>query len=322
MMAQGVVLGFDTSCYTTSVAAVTAAGAVRADRRKVLAVPQGEIGLRQEAALFQHWRNLPELVAQVRAEVGEQVTAVAFTARPRPEKASYLPVFTAGANLARSLAAVLQVPALAFSHQEGHLAAGQAGAGGPQQRSFLAVHLSGGTTEILQVERDDAGFAVTVLGKSLDLNAGQFVDRVGVALGLPFPAGPHLEELARSGQGLEFSLPSVVRGRDVSFSGPTSAALRQVERGVAKGAVARAVFRCIANTLEKVLRSAVRELGIKDVLLVGGVAGNSFLRTRLAARLEHRAVGARLFFAPPQLSTDNAVGIALLGCRALGRGHQ
>lgn len=290
------------------------------DARRLLAVPAGEIGLRQQAALFQHWQNLPELLGQIVSALGGPIAGIAFSSGPRREKESYLPVFTAGTNLARSLAAVLKVPTFGFSHQEGHLAAGQLGAAGPQERLFLAVHLSGGTTELLKVEQDGPGFKVTPLGGTLDLNAGQFVDRVGVALGLPFPAGPQLEALARTAQDA-LTLPSFARGYDVSFSGPTTAALRLLEQGKDKGAVARAVFACIARTLEKVLRPAVLATGIQAVLLVGGVAGNSLLRALLCARLEHPAVGARLFFAPPHLSTDNAVGIAWLGVTAL-RGKQ
>ncbi|MDK2855765.1 MAG: hypothetical protein PWQ41_429 [Bacillota bacterium] len=317
---QELVIGIDTSCYTTSVAAVTAAGTVRADVRQVLSVPEGEIGLRQQAALFQHWQNLPVLLGRLRKEARGPIIAVAYSGSPRKEAGSYLPVFTAGANLANSLGAALQVPVYSFSHQEGHLAAGEFGAGGPAGASFLAVHLSGGTTELLKVERWACGYKISVLGKSLDLNAGQFVDRVGVALGLPFPAGRHLEELAVSAGETELSLPSVVRGYDLSFAGPTSAALRLLERGAEKGAVARAVFRSIAKALEKILRPAVLTTGLREILLVGGVASNSLIRERLVERLEHPAVGARLFFAPPHLSTDNAVGIARLG-RAILKGE-
>lgn len=314
---EEVVIGFDTSCYTTSIAAVTLAGTIQADVRQVLSVPQGEVGLRQQAALFQHWRNLPILMKKLREETKGSIVAIAYSGAPRKEEGSYLPVFTAGANLANCLGAALQVPVYGFSHQEGHLASGEVGAGGPTGPSFLAVHLSGGTTELLKVEKGTRGYRVSVLGKSLDLNAGQFVDRVGVALGFPFPAGRHLEELAVSYRGSELSLPSVVRGYNISFAGPTSAALRLLENGAEKGAVARAVCRSIAKALEKILRLAVLNTGLKEILLVGGVASNALIRQRLIERLEHPAVGARLFFAPPHLSTDNAVGIAYLGQAAL-----
>lgn len=254
---------------------------------------------------------------KLREQTRGSIVAVACSGTPRKEAGSYLPVFTAGANLAKSLGAALQVPVYSFSHQEGHLAAGEFGAGGPAGSTFLAVHLSGGTTELLKIEKCTQGYQVSVLGKSLDINAGQFVDRVGVALGLPFPAGRHLEELAASAGEAELSLPSVVRGYDVSFAGPASAALRLLERGVEKGALARAVFRSIAKALEKMLRPAVLNTGLREILLVGGVAGNTLIRERLIERLEHPAVGARLFFAPPHLSTDNAVGVACLGWAAL-----
>lgn len=319
----GIILGLDSSCYTTSVAAVSQDGKVMADKRQVLTVKPGTIGLRQQEALFQHWHNFPRLLKELTGLSDAKVVAVAYSRQPTDRPSSYLPVFTAGSSLAQSLAAILDIPAFPFTHQEGHLAAGRLGAQGPPVTSFLAVHLSGGTTEIMLVREKPSSFEVSVLGQTLDLNAGQFVDRVGVALGLPFPAGPSLEKLALTDlEADELVIPSHTCGYQVSFSGPTTAALRLVSQGANKAAIARAVFRCIANSLEKIIRLAVMKLKIHDALLVGGVAANNFIRQRLRQRLEHPAVGTQLFFAPPNLSTDNAVGIAYLGYLAFIRREQ
>ncbi|MBC7325387.1 MAG: O-sialoglycoprotein endopeptidase, partial [Moorella sp. (in: Bacteria)] len=212
----------------------------------------------------------------------------------------------------------LQVPFLATSHQEGHLAAGMWSSGGQLDDTFLAVHLSGGTSEILRVSRRAGGFEVTRLGGTMDLHAGQLVDRVGVLMGLNFPAGPQMELLAREvgDNGEKVRLTSAVRGYNFSFSGPASQAERLLAAGVDRAAVARAVEQCLAKTLERVLRRAVVDTGIRDILIVGGVAANTYLRSRLRHRLEHRAVGARLHFADPEYSADNAVGVALLGREA------
>ncbi|MGI6604278.1 MAG: O-sialoglycoprotein endopeptidase [bacterium] len=267
---RGLVLGFDTSCYTTSLAAMDENGFIKADLRLLLEVKPGDIGLRQQTALFQHWNNLPELLTRLQSCLDQPILAVGFSAQPTPEAGSYLPVFTAGTNLASSLALVLKVPSFGFTHQEGHIAAGRFGAQGPGASEFLAVHISGGTSEVLSVTDTQGGFHISVLARTLDLNAGQFVDRIGVALGLPFPAGAALEKMAQSMTTQEISLPAPVIGKNLSFSGPTSAALRLIEQGADRVALARAVFRCIANALEKVLRPIIDESGIRDVLFVGG----------------------------------------------------
>lgn len=188
--------------------------------------------------------------------------------------------------------------------------------------AFLAVHVSGGTTELLLVQPDDVGFHITAIGGTTDLYAGQLIDRVGVALGLPFPAGPALEALAtQAEEGGRLRIPSSVRGTTFSFSGPETHALRCVAAGEAPSAVARAVEVCVANTLEKALRNAFDAGYPKAVLWVGGVMANRFIRQRLKDRLEHPSVGAVCHFCPPAYSGDNACGVAWLGWKRWNREH-
>jgi len=317
-------LGIDTSAYTTSLAVVDDNGSLLYDRRLLLEVPKGEQGLRQSKALFYHLQNLPKLTKEVFNQFrSESFKALAVSVQPRPGTESYMPVFLAGRQLAESLAAVLQIPLGQTTHQEGHLAAGLWSAGCFHLYRFLAVHLSGGTTDIMLVEndwRDILRFQIELLGTSADLHAGQFVDRIGVAMGLPFPAGPALEQLAQSGraaggncsQGPAVVIKSAVKGYNMSFSGAEAAALRLLARNVAREKVAGAVEQCLAISLEKVLRRAVEETGIKDILLVGGVAANGYLRQRLSKRLEHPAVGAKLYFPHKAYSSDNAVGVSII----------
>lgn len=309
------VLGIDTSCYTTAVAIVDPQGKLLFEDRRLLRVPEGEYGLQQSMAVFQHIGNLPELLLRAFEIVPpRELQAVAASIKPRPVPGSYMPVFTVSAHQGRILSAALGVPFWPTTHQEGHLRAGLWSTGFTPQRPFIAVHLSGGTSEVLLAEPEKGRVKIKKVGGTTDLNAGQFIDRIGVLLGLPFPAGPHLEQLARgAGSGTEVTLPSAVRGYDFSFSGPASHAERLIQQGAPPAAVARAVERCIANTLEKVLRPLMEETGYRDILFVGGVAANLFLRERLCRRLEHRAVGGKLYFAEPQHSTDNAIGVALLG---------
>ena len=149
-----VILGIDTSCYTTSVALI-AGRELLADRRLLLEVPQGKRGLRQAEAVFQHVRNLPQLLSEVLPR--EDITGVAVSSKPRSAAGSYMPVFKTGEGMARALALAWDVPLYLTSHQAGHIWAGclawmwAAGSG------LLAVHLSGGTTEVVSVRLEEPG---------------------------------------------------------------------------------------------------------------------------------------------------------------------
>ncbi|GAB6935413.1 O-sialoglycoprotein endopeptidase [Calditerricola yamamurae] len=312
-----VVLGIDTSNYRTSVCAVDAAGRIVGEVRELLPVPEGQRGLRQAEAVFAHVRQLGALAERLPAGVGRSVVAVAASTAPRPQEGSYMPVFEVGAALGRLLARLWKVPFYATTHQEMHVAAALATADRRIDADrFLAVHVSGGTSDMLLCTRRPRGFAIERIGGSTDLYAGQLIDRVGVALGLPFPAGPHLEALAMEAAE-PYVVPSAVKGLSFSFSGPETALLRAIrDKAASPAAIARGAEHCIAKTLEKVLRQAIAMGYPKAVLLVGGVAANRYIRAHLKKRLEHPAVGATLAFAPPSYSGDNAYGVALLGWMA------
>ena len=305
---MGVALGFDTSCYTTSVA-LARDGEIVAARRRLLTVEQGGRGLMQSEGVFQHETRLPALVEALMAEAGPvKIDVVAASVRPRPVEGSYMPVFTVGEGYGRALAAVLGVPFAATSHQEGHIRAAMQGTPLEPGDSFLALHLSGGTTEALDVS--PAG--VALVGGSNDLHAGQFVDRVGVRLGLPFPAGPALEELARRGTARAL-LPIWVRGRECSFSGSESAAQRLIDAGeISPEDMAAEVYSCLARTIARLLMACADETGRGRALLAGGVASSALFRELLPDRLRRLHARLRLCWGRPELSGDNACGVALI----------
>ncbi len=314
---KDVVLGIDTSAYTTSICVITShSHDIVYEKRKLLDVPEGERGLRQNTAVFQHLKNLPYFIEEMCSKINpERLAAVAVSAKPRPADQSYMPVFLAGSSFARTVAASRRIPLYELSHQEGHIAAGVGTLDYPMAaRKFLMIHLSGGTSEICLVERPaDGAYQIQLLGGTLDLHAGQFVDRVGVKLGLPFPAGKHLELLAQQSQEV-LTISSYAKGYDCSFSGPAAKAERLIEMGQHHHFdIARAVEHCIAKTLEKIIRFAQSDTQVADVLIVGGVASNSYLREYLQRRLSHRTAGVSLHFAKREYSTDNAYGIACLG---------
>lgn len=312
-------LGIDTSAYTTSVALVNNEHEAVLDERKVLDVKQGERGLRQSEALFLHLKNLPILFEKVNSLLNREVRAVAVSKFPRRTEGSYMPVFTAGYSQAVVLSRFTGIPLYEVSHQEGHIMAGMSGNYELMARKeFLAVHFSGGTSEILQVKRKEQSNLMDIkpVAAGMDLHAGQLVDRIGVAMGLPFPAGKKLEQLAMTFNKENVPLiPSTVKENGFCFSGAETRALQLLKQGICKEDVAYAIFRVIANTLEKILLIQADKLGLKEILMVGGVMANSIIRERLVNRLEHPAVGLRLYFAKPELSTDNAVGVALMAAR-------
>lgn len=320
---MGIVIGIDTSCYTTSVAIVDTEENLIGEHRQLLKVPKGDRGLKQSEAVFQHVQNMKTVFSKVKNFTKrENIVAISASTKPRPIENSYMPVFTVGESQGRVLASMLEVPFWETSHQEGHLLAGMWSSGFNTDENFLAIHLSGGTSEIMHVvsKKGENLFEIELLGGTKDLHAGQFVDRIGVAMNLPFPAGPHLEKMASNAIIQDTYIPSYVKGFDFSFSGAETHALRLLRQGMSAETVARAVENVIAKTIEKAARNAIELTGLKKILFVGGVAANQHLRERLKYRLEHPAVGGKLYFADPSLSADNAVGTALLGVMALQRG--
>lgn len=308
-----VVVGLDTSCYTTSAAAVTADGQVVASCRKLLPVKLGERGLRQSEGVFIHVRQLPERLEELREFIrGDEIVAVCASSRPRDEEESYMPVFQVGDAQARGLAAMLGVPCFSSTHQRGHVAAAMVDSG-IASGDLLAVHLSGGTTELLSLR----GEALTLLGGTLDLHAGQVVDRVGVALGLPFPAGPHLEKLALQGHA-EARLP--VSMAESGLRCHLSGAESQAQRWIASGAlsaedIAMEVYDLLARTVARLILAGAAKTGIRQVLIAGGVASSALFRRLVTERIRKSDRGLRVCFGKPEYSGDNAVGAALIGAR-------
>lgn len=152
---MGYILGIDTSNYKTSIAVIDHKKHIICDLRRFLTVKQGERGLRQSDALFQHIQNLPELMEEMRRMFDGRIDAVACSFRPRPEAGSYMPVFLAGSGFAKAAAAAMNVPVVGFSHQEGHMEAIRAYSPFQTEDRFLACHFSGGTCEVLDVSETD-----------------------------------------------------------------------------------------------------------------------------------------------------------------------
>lgn len=307
-MRQKGYLGIDTSCYTTSVAVIGEDGSLLSEARQILSVKPGRCGLQQSEMVFQHTRNLPLLMEKALQSDDIEFCGVGVSGCPRPIADSYMPAFLAGVSAAKSIAAVSKIPLYTISHQENHMEAGMWSAGGPKAERFLMLHASGGTTDMLLAQKEaDGRYLLEQIGGSMDLHAGQFIDRVGVALGLQFPTGPELEKLAETADYMT-ELPVSVRKLQVSLSGPATAALRKLQAGEDKAALARGVEYALAETFARMLRNGAAAYDAADVLLVGGVASNKFIRTHVEEKLQKRNI--RLWVPEARFSCDNASGCA------------
>lgn len=297
------VLGFDTSNYTTSVAYYD--GVHGQNCSKLLDVKQGELGLRQSDAVFSHVKRLPELTEALFEQVPRsEICAIGVSTRPRAVEGSYMPCFLAGVSAARTMAAALRVPCYSFSHQQGHIAAAlwSAGRMDLMKQPHLAWHLSGGTTELLLVEPEDKNVRASRIGGTSDISAGQIMDRTGKRLLLPFPSGKALDRLSAAVENPEFFRVKT-QNLTFSFSGLENKVSAYGQSHSAEETAAYAV-RSVCDAIVRTTEDARKQYPGLPVVFSGGVASNSMLRSA-CSRFDP-------VFAQPALSTDNAMGIAVL----------
>ena len=306
---ENLFLGVDTSNDTTSLALCTQGGIVRQVRR-LLPVKNGECGLRQSDAVFLHTKALPELAVELfdnSIYSPNALAGVGVSAFPRDVKGSYMPCFLAGISFASAVAFSHGIPLRRFSHQAGHIMAGIAFSGAPDvfEGEFLSFHISGGTTEALRVKRTQTSFTCEIVGGSKDASAGQIIDRAGVLAGLDFPCGKALDNLAKSAQK---TLPVCISsdGAYFSLSGLQNRFEKYLSSGETLADSAAFLFESIAGALSRAVDALRKNYGHSlPVLFAGGVMSNSRIRARLAGK-------HNVYFATPELSSDNACGTALL----------
>lgn len=295
------ILGIDTSNYTTSVAVIHNNELIY-EKRVMLDVKKGERGLRQSEALFQHIQNLPELLNN---DVVHNLDGVCVSIKPRSVEGSYMPVFKAGENFARAIAYTNGIPLFFTTHQEGHIEAALNSVG-LKENEFIAIHMSGGTTEVLHVHKKEE-MDIKIIGGTKDISLGQFIDRIGVAMGLSFPAGKFIDDMAGKTKNKSLRIPSRVDGLFFNLSGPETKGLGYVENGNNQEEVAYSVMLCIAKTLEKLFVNIFKTYRL-PIILIGGVASSCFLRDYLRNKF-----GENIVFSKPICASDNAIGVALIG---------
>lgn len=299
-------LGIDTSCYTTSAAVYDSSKGLLGEERIVLTVKEGNRGLSQSNMVFQHVKNLPVLLERL-SPLLQDLTGIGVSAFPRRRADSYMPAFLVGKGTAESLACSLHIPLYFFSHQENHAMAALRDAPSLWGKPFYMMHMSGGTQDVLSCEWQEEGMDIKELLTSKDITAGQFIDRVGVALGLPFPCGKWLEPLAEKGDD-SYKIPrSSVKGA-FSFSGPETKVQRDIQSGnYRKEDIARGVLVHIGRALEKEL-TAYPFIEGRPFIAVGGVMANRYLRSKVEDICHTMHLVP--YFADPRYSSDNATGNA------------
>ena len=296
-------IGFDTSNYTTSVAVFD--GEHMINKRQHLTVKTGERGLRQSDAVFQHTVNMPALIDDISID-NNNINAVAVSSRPRNIDGSYMPCFLVGINNAVAVSRFSGAPLFKTSHQVGHILAGLYSIDRLDliSKTFIAFHISGGTTEALLVEPDKNEIVTArIIAQSSDLKAGQAVDRAGVMMGLTFPCGKELDKLSLLSE-KEFKIRPSMNGLDCSLSGVENKAKKMFENGESKEDISKYILTYISNSIDEMTQRIIDNYGNLPIMFVGGVMSNTLIRKQITKKYN-------AYFAKPDLSCDNACGIAI-----------
>jgi N6-L-threonylcarbamoyladenine synthase len=320
------VLGIETSCDETGVAIYDSkAGLLAHVLHSQVALHAEYGGVVPELASRDHVRKVLPLIRQLFGEAGIEtasIDGIAYTAGP-----GLVGALMVGAAVGRSLAWSWGVPAVGVHHMEGHLLAPMLEAH-PPAFPFVAMLVSGGHTQLVEV---DAISRYRLLGDSLDDAAGEAFDKTAKLLGLPYPGGPELARLAEQGDPSRYRFPRPMTDRpglDFSFSGLKTFALNTLAeakrlegeplRQQTLADIARAFEDAVVDTLSIKCRRAVRETGIKRLVMAGGVSANRHLRRRISEMMQKE--GGEAFYPRPEFCTDNGAMIAFAGCQRLMAG--
>ena len=300
---MSLVLGIDTSNYTTSFS-LARDGEIICNLKEPVFVGDGQRGVRQSDAVFSHVKNIPTLSKKLRSYIGDgdKIDAVSVSVSPRDQEGSYMPCFLSGIAAANSISGVTGVPIYEFSHQRGHIYAALYSSGATELygKKFIAFHVSGGTTEVLLVN----GKEISIIGGTRDLTAGQLIDRGGVYMGLSFPCGAKIEELAKNGKTPKVKLS--VSGCFCNMSGAENKVKKMMEEDASKEDISAYIIEFVRANLDKITNNVIEEYGKLPLVFSGGVMSCKAIKDHF-----EKKYGA--YFASPEFSSDNAAGIALLG---------
>ncbi|NLA90380.1 MAG: tRNA (adenosine(37)-N6)-threonylcarbamoyltransferase complex transferase subunit TsaD [Synergistaceae bacterium] len=316
-------LGIESSCDDSAVALLRGQRDVRAELLSSQIKAHSPFGgVIPEFAARMHLSAFLPLIKEAfaRAEItdpAKEIGLIAVTAGP-----GLMGSLIVGVMAAKALAMAWNIPLMPVNHLEGHMFANVVSF--PDlEPPFLCMIVSGGHTEIVLAE--DYG-KYTFLGGTRDDAAGEAFDKTAKVLGLPYPGGPEVDRLAKSGNPRAFDFPVPLKSRPeitFSFSGLKTAAMTEINRLAAAGKplpvadICASFQRAVVDSLVGKLALAVKKTGLKTIALSGGVAANSALRAALKAKKAWK-----VYLPPPNRCTDNAVMIAAAGYSAFMRGEQ
>lgn len=317
-------LGIDTSNYTSSVAIVDDDNRIIFDDRIILTVKSGERGLRQNEAIFQHINNIPLLIDKAFHNLDKSlIKSIGYSSKPRNLIGSYMPTFNVGTSCANIISKTLDIPLFKFSHQDGHIEATLINQNFQYDQRFIAFHISGGTTEILNISSfSKDGFLNKIIGGTKDISYGQLIDRLGVLMGFNFPCGRAMEELLTN-RVIENINPEKLPGNSignikkihlennyVNLSGLENTFQKLISSNIYdKEDIISKLFSLVSESLIKQIRESIEITGLNKIVLSGGVFSNSYIRKSIE---DSNIKDCSFYFGDANLCSDNAIGIALL----------
>jgi N6-L-threonylcarbamoyladenine synthase len=314
-----IILGIESSCDDTS-AAVISDGWLLSNVTASQDVHKAYGGVVPELASRAHEQNIVPVVSEALKRAGvkkEELSAIAFTRGP-----GLLGSLLVGTSFAKSLALALDVPIVMVNHLQGHILAGFLKEQGVPvvQPSFpyLCLLVSGGNSQIVRV---DSYLEFEILGQTIDDAVGEAFDKCSKMMGLGYPGGPVIDKLAKLGNPnrFKFAKPHIA-GLDYSFSGIKTSLLYFVRDEMAKDPgfieknkedICASFQKALIDILMDKLLKAVKQTGIKEISIGGGVAANSELRSRISEEGKKR--GWNIYLPPLKFTTDNAAMIAIAG---------
>lgn len=297
------ILAFDTSNYTTSACVIDTQAGIVWENRIMIPVQSGKCGVRQSDAVFHHVKNLDSLFESIPAL---KIDAVCASRCPSERENSYMPCFMVGTSVAKTVAAVNKIPLYLYSHQKNHIMAAAVSGCHPEiiKNSFIAYHISGGTTDIMLCTPDEMIFTAVKIGGSADISCGQIIDRTGTLLGFPFPCGKHIESAADGNLGGKIKLK--INDGLYNFSGFQNKIEKMHLESVPDSQICDFALDVVLSFVLDSISYFRNRCGNLPVLLSGGVMSDRLLKNALSERTEN------IFFAQPEYSVDNAAGTAWL----------
>lgn len=308
---KNIIIGIDTSCYTTSIAAISLEKNIVFNKKIMLKVKDDSKGLRQSEMVFQHVNNLGKISQDLKDITnGYNICAICVSQKPRPIENSYMPAFTVGYNFSKLFSELNNINLYCTTHQENHIQASLF-ENELKNNKFISVHISGGTTEILLVEKNKDNLNLKIIGGTKDISFGQLLDRLGVKLGYSFPCGKYIDENSiKCNEKIKSGLKTSVKNGYMNLSGIENQINNLINEFDEKY-ISKLLMDALVRNLCKSLKFLCKDYNINEVLFAGGVASSKYIKQNVIKNLSKDNINT--FFTSPEYSADNALGCAIIG---------